>query len=55
MKTLRTNLLGKKSLDQYTRITVKSLYKEIEEKLREELLKIRLEGIEIIYSKSNYG
>ena len=55
MKTLRTNLLGKKYLDQYSKITVKSIYKEVEEQLRKELLKIKLNGIEIVYSKANYG
>jgi len=55
MKTLRINHLGNKSLNQCPRITVKSLYKEVEERLREELLKIRLNGIEIVYSKGSYG
>jgi len=43
MKTLKTNLLGKFYLEQLPKITIKSLYKEIEDKVREEVLNIKLE------------
>jgi len=55
MKTSRTNLLGKQYLEQYPKITVKSLFDEVEKQLREELLKIKLDGIDIVYTKANYG
>lgn len=55
MKTLKINYLGKKYLEQCPKITIKQFYREIEESLREELLHIKLEGIEIVKTKANYG
>jgi hypothetical protein len=54
MKTLKINYLGKNYLEQCPKITIKQVYREIEESLREELLHIKLEGIEIIQTKANY-
>jgi len=55
MKRLKVNHLGKKHLDQYSKITVKSLFKEIENQVKKEILKLRLNWIEIVYTKANYG
>lgn len=55
MKTLKTNLLGKFYLEQLPKITIKSLYKEIEDKVRDEVLNMKLEWIDIVYSDANYG
>jgi hypothetical protein len=54
MKTLNINYLGKKYLEQCQKITIKQVYREIEESLKQELLNIQLEGIEIIQTKANY-
>jgi hypothetical protein len=54
MKTLRANYLGERYLDQYSKITVKSLFREIEKELREVLLKVKLNGLEIISSPGSY-
>lgn len=54
MKSLETNYLGRKYLEQFTKITVKSVFTKVENHLREELLNIELEGIELVYSKANY-
>ncbi|MCP4523670.1 MAG: hypothetical protein GY828_05660 [Candidatus Gracilibacteria bacterium] len=55
MKTLKTNYLGKKYLEQCPKITIKSLFDKIEKELKKELLDINLEGVEIIQTKANYG
>jgi len=54
MKTLRTNYLGNKYLEQCSKISIKSILRTVENKLREELLNIELDGIEIIKTKANY-
>lgn len=54
MKTFNTNLLGKKYLEQYPKITIKSLFLEIENKIKEEILKTKLDWINLIYTKANY-
>jgi ribosomal protein S27AE len=55
MKTLKINYLGKKYLEQCPKITIKQVYRNIEESLKQELLNIELEGIEIVQTKANYG
>jgi hypothetical protein len=42
VKTLEPNYLGKKYLEQFPKITIKELYKTIEERVREELLEVEL-------------
>lgn len=55
MKTLRTNYWGKKYLEQYPKITIKSLLENITQQLKKEMLDIQLDGIEIIHTQANYG
>jgi hypothetical protein len=54
MKTLRTNYLGK-YLEQYPKVSIKSILQSVEFKIKEEILNIELEGIEIIKTSANYG
>jgi len=54
MKTLKTNYLGKKYLEQYPKITIKSLFEKVEIQLKKELLDVSLDWIEIIQTKANY-
>ncbi len=54
-KWLEANYWGKNYLEQFSKITIKSVFKKLEMQLREELLKAELEGIEIVYTKANYG
>ncbi len=54
MKTLKVNYLGKKYLEQCNKISIKSIMKIVEEKLKNELLELELEWIEIIKTKANY-
>lgn len=55
MKTLKTNYLGKKYLEQCPKITIKSLLYKVEKELKKDLLSVKLEWIEIIKTKANYG
>lgn len=55
MKTLKINYLGKKYLEQCPKITIKSLFDKVEKQLKKEMLDIRLDGIEIVQTKANYG
>ena len=55
MKRLDTKTLGKSYLEQCQKITIKWLFQEIEQELREKLTNIKLNGIEIVYTKANYG
>ena len=54
MKTLEPNYLGKKYLEQFPKITIKELYQTIEERVREELLQVELNWVELIRTKANY-
>lgn len=54
MKTLRTNLLGKKYLEQYPKITIKTLFKEIEKQVRLEVTKQKIDWVNLVYTKWNY-
>lgn len=53
MKTLKTNYLGSFTLEQCKKITIKDLFDKVEEKLRNELLSIELDWIELIKTKAN--
>lgn len=55
MKTLKTNYLGKRYLEQCPKITIKTLFKKIEKELKKEMLNISLDWIEIIHTRANYG
>jgi hypothetical protein len=43
MKTLKTNYLGKKYLEQCPKITIKTLYDKIEKQIKKELLDVNLD------------
>lgn len=53
MKTLRANYLGSFTLESCLKITVKDLFYQIEQKLRNEILNIELDWIELIETKAN--
>jgi len=53
MKRLDINHLGKKYLEKYPKITIKSLFKEIEDQMKKELLELKLNWLELVYTKAN--
>ena len=55
MKTLKTNNLGKKYLEQCQKITIKELLKRVEAILKNEIMNIELWWLEIVKTKANYG
>jgi len=55
MKRLDTKTLGKSYLEQCEKITIKWLFQEIERELREKLLQVKLDWVEIVHTKANFG
>lgn len=55
MKTLKTNYLGKKYLEQCPKITIKEIMDKVSLAIEKQILDIELEWIEIIKTKANYG
>ena len=53
-KSLIPNYLGKKYLEECSKITIKDLLKKVEIELQKELLNIELDWIEIVQTKANY-
>lgn len=53
MKTLKTNYLGSFTLESCRNITIKELFDKIKKRLRNEILNIELDWIELIKTKAN--
>ncbi len=53
-KRLGPNYLGKNYLEQCPKITIKELLEKVEKQLKEELLGISLDWLEIVKTKANY-
>lgn len=54
MKTLKTNYLGKKYLEQCQKITIKEIINKVSLEIEKQILNIELDWLEIIKTKANY-
>lgn len=54
MKTLKTNYLGKKYLEQCSKITIKEIVAKVSLEVEKQILDIELGWLEIIKTKANY-
>jgi len=54
MKRLRINYLGKKYLEQCKQITIKEIIKKVEYRIKDEILNMELDWIEIEKTTTNY-
>lgn len=54
MKTLKTNYLGKKYLEQCSKITVKDILSKVALEIEKEILTVEFDWLNIIKTKANY-
>lgn len=54
MKTLKTNYLGKKYLEQCPKITIKEILQKVSLEIEKQIMDIELGWLEIIKTKANY-
>lgn len=54
MKSLKTNYLGKKYLEQCSKITIKEIMNKVSLELQKQIMDIELDWIDLIKTRANY-